>query len=74
MKVEKSKCKPLDFIYIDINTINILNQHKEVNKRDGTKKTKSFSINKYGYDEALKLANEFRDIIDDRLNIVSESK
>ena len=21
MKVEKSKCKPLDFIYIDINTI-----------------------------------------------------
>ena len=23
MKVEKSKCKPLDFIYIDINTINI---------------------------------------------------
>ena len=41
---------------------------------DGAKKTKSFSINKYGYDEALKLANEFRDIIDDRLNIVSESK
>ena len=23
MKVEKSKCKPLDFIYIDINTLNI---------------------------------------------------
>lgn len=41
---------------------------------EGKKKTKSFSINKYGYDEALKMANNFRDIIDKKLNIVSESK
>lgn len=41
---------------------------------EGKKKTKSFSLNKYGYEEALRLANEFRDIVDNQLNIVSESK
>ena len=41
---------------------------------NGQKKTKSFSINKYGEKEALRMANEFRDIIDEKLNIVSESK
>lgn len=40
----------------------------------GKKKSKSYSINKYGYEGALELANKFRDIIDNQLGIVSESK
>ena len=41
---------------------------------NGVKKSKSYSINKYGYDGALDLANKFRDIIDSQLEIVSESR
>ena len=41
---------------------------------EGKKKTKSFSINKYGYEDALRMAKNFRDVIDNKLVIVSENR